>query len=396
MALRGRYVGQGLVCLLDGDLTLLRCKRSLSSLIKFSSATENDNFWLKRLDHKDWLAPNEVLKVFRNLRDPELIMGAFGKASSRLDYKPNEALYGLLVDRLGFAHKFDAIDDLLDRAKSERCRLSDDFFYKLIKVYGNIANHPEKAISTLYGMPEFHCWPTVKTFNYVLNMLVCYKHYEIIHEVFLSASRLGVSLDTCCFNILIKGLCQANNLEAAFSLFYEISKHGLRPNATTYATLMHALCKHGRLKEAFEVCEMMERDGCSTDAIIFNVLISGSCKEGRVEEAMGLLKRMMLKGCYPNTGTYQALLYGLIENKRFMDAKNLIGIMISDGRHPSFLSYKLTIEGLCSEKHLNEVDSVLKQMVGEGFVPRMGTWKKIIGCMFSKNSGYSSFEISCI
>ncbi|KAI0495401.1 hypothetical protein KFK09_021702 [Dendrobium nobile] len=376
------------------DLKVLMIwKCSASSLTKFNNAQENDNFWLRRLDHKDWLAPNEVLKVFQNLKDPELVMGAFTKASTRVDYKPSEALYSLLIDRFARAHKFDKIGVLLDWAKGEKCRLSNEFFYRVIQIYGNLANDSELAINTLYRMPEFQCWPTVKTFNYVLNLLVCTKQFKLIHEVFLSASRLAVSLDTCCFNILIKGLCKLEKLEAGFSLLHEISKQGLLPNATTYSILMHALCKHGRVKEAFETYEMMERTGCHPDAITFNILISGLCKEGKNDEGMGLLKTMKLKGCHPNSATYQALLYGLLHAKRFVDAKNFMGAMISERRYPSFLSYKMTIEGLCSEKLVHDVDSVLRQMVNQGFVPRMGTWKKIIGCMFSKKDVYLNWLI---
>ncbi|XP_020575615.1 pentatricopeptide repeat-containing protein At3g14580, mitochondrial [Phalaenopsis equestris] len=367
-------------------LIIWRC--SVSSLTKFSSAQENDNFWLKRLEHKDWLAPNEVLKVFQNLTDPELVMDAFKKASSRVDYKPSEAIYSLLINRFARAKKFNAIGDLLDMAKCDKCRLSDEFFYRVIKIYGNLANHPELAINTLYRMPEFQCWPTIKTFNYVLNLLVCTKQFQLTHEIFLSAARLGLSLDTCCFNILIKGLCQLDKLEAGFSLLHETSKQGLMPNATTYSTLMHALCKHGRVKEAFEVYEMLEREGCHPDAITFNIMISGLCKQGKIDEGMGLLKIMKLKGCYPNSATYQALLYGLLHNKQYVDAKNFIGTMISERRFPSFLSYKMAIEGLCSEKLVHDMDSVLRQMVSQGFVPRMGTWKKIIRCIFYVKNVY--------
>lgn len=365
-------------------IAISRC--SASTLPRFSSIKEDD-FWLRRLSHKDWLAPREVLKVFVHLRDPELLIGAFQKAAARMDYKPSETLYALLIDRLAHARNFEAIEELLAKAKQERCRLSDEFFYRLIKMYGNVAKNQERAIKTLLRMPEFHCWPTIKTFNCVLNMLVDNKQFEVVHEVFLSAPRLGIALDTCCFNILIKGLCQWDKLDAAFSLLDEIPKNGRRPNATTFSTLMHALCKHGRVNEAFELCERMERDNCYPDTVTFNVLISGLCKQGRVYEALGLLKAMKLKGCYPNSGTYQALLYGLLQSEKFAEAKDFMCTMLSEGFHPSFLSYKLAIEGLCSGKLLEDAHLVLKQMVLRGFVPRMGTWKKIVGCLFHERNG---------
>ncbi|KAH0454853.1 hypothetical protein IEQ34_016777 [Dendrobium chrysotoxum] len=86
-------------------------------------------------------------------------------------------------------------------------------------------------------------------------------HHHYSPNVGQHALRLGVSLDMCCFSILIKGFCQLEKLEAGFSLLHKISKQGLLPHATYYLMLMHALCKHGRVKEAFETSEMMEREG---------------------------------------------------------------------------------------------------------------------------------------
>uniref|UniRef100_A0A6V7QYF5 Pentatricopeptide repeat-containing protein n=1 Tax=Ananas comosus var. bracteatus TaxID=296719 RepID=A0A6V7QYF5_ANACO len=357
-------------------------KHFISSLSKIKYGPVDDSYWLGRLDHKDWLAPNEVLKIFTNIRHPDLLTGAFEKVTTRMDYKPSEALYSLIIDKLAYARRFNEVEDLLKRAKNENCRLSDEFFYRLIKMYGNVANHPEKAIETLRNMPSFHCWPSVKTFNYVLNMLVCTRQYEIVHEIYMSASKLGITVDTCCFNILIKGLCQHNRLDAAFALLHELPKQGLEPNATTYSTLMHSLCKNGRLDEAFEVYKRMENEGIDLDTVTFNVLISGLCRQGRVDEGLNLLKEMKLKGCYPNSGTYEALLCGFLGKKQFVKAKDFMEFMISQGSKPSFSSYKLIIEGLCSEDSLDDAYSVLKQMVEHGFVPRMGTWKKILTCMF--------------
>lgn len=371
----------------------LTARSSSSSLAKFTSVHEGDRYWLGRLDHKDWLAPNEVLKIFRGLTNPDLLVDAFRKISSRKDYKPSEALYSLLISRLSHARRFGIIEDLLLRIKSERCRVSEEFFFQLIKVYGNVANHPEQAIKTLMMMPEFHCWPTVRTFNFVLNMLVNAKQFDVIHEVYLKAPKLGVELDTCCFNILIKGLCNCGNLDAAFSLFEEMPNQGCKPNARTYSTLMHSLCKNKRVSDAFDLYRRMDADGCHPDTVTFNILISGLCREGKVIEAMEFLKKMKLKGCYPNSGTYQALLYGFIDAGRFVEGREFMGLMLADGYCPSYLSYKSLVEGLCRGSFIADAEEVLKQMVRQGFVPRMGTWREILQCLLLRAEAPDSFDV---
>ncbi|XP_006849944.2 pentatricopeptide repeat-containing protein At3g14580, mitochondrial isoform X2 [Amborella trichopoda] len=377
-------------------------KRSIRSV---SSVSRSNRLWergieklgtnAKRLDHKDWLAPNEVLKIFKSVRDPQMAFDLFQKLVRRKDYKPNEALYTILIEMLASAKKFDAIEELLTRMKMEKCKLSDEFFRHLIKLYANIGKNAVQAVNILYRMPDFHCWPSVRTFNSVLNMLVCAKQYEMVHEVYLSASQLGVAVDTCCFNILIKALCQCGDLDAAFSLLQEAPKQGCRPNATTYATLMHGLCKSGRVSEAFELYERMEREVCYPDTITFNILISGLCKQGSVKQAMDLLHTMKLKGCYPNSGSYQALIYGLLDASDFVEANKLLSLMVSKGIFPSFLSYKMLIDGLCDMDLLRDVDAVLTQMINQGFIPRMGTWMRILESLFRGRTCEDASRPSC-
>ncbi|KAK9152740.1 hypothetical protein Sjap_000220 [Stephania japonica] len=341
---------------------------------------------LKRLYHKDWLSPNEVLKIFKSLRDPNHVLNAFDKISQRKDYQPNEALYTLIIQKLSHAKKLNSIGHILSRIKAEPrgFRVSDDFFYNVIKIYGNVGGHIDKAIETLFSMPEYHCWPTVKTFSCVLNMLVCAKQFDVIHEVYLGAPKLGVQIDTCCLNILIKGLCECGKFDVAFELIDELPKQGLKPSVRTYSTIMHFLCERGRVEEAFEVYGRMEAEGVNPDTIVFNTLISGLCRRGRVAEGMELFERMGLKGCSPNSGTYLAVMYGLLGSKKFVEAKSLMEQMISKRMSPSFMSYKLLIHGLCDENLLEDVDSVLKMMVRQGFVPKMGTWRKIVESMASQ------------
>ncbi|XP_010257752.1 PREDICTED: pentatricopeptide repeat-containing protein At3g14580, mitochondrial-like [Nelumbo nucifera] len=378
--------------LLVDDLGITRIPVcSLSS----SSASSDETDMFDRLNHKDWLAPNEVLKIFRRLKNPESIISALERISKRMDYKPNEAFYTLVIEKLSQGKKFDAIDDVLKRIKTEKnCRLSDGFFYGVIKIYGNVAGILNKAIETLFSMPEFNCWPEVRTFNLVLNMLVSAKQFDVIHEVYLGASQLGIAVDACCLNILIKGLCECDKLDAAFALLDEFPKQGLRPNVKTYSTLMHYLCEHGRVDEAFKLSERMDREGCHPDTITFNILIQGLCKQGRVDEGKELLDRMRLKGCYPDLGSYQQVLYGLLSSGKFVEAKCFIEWMVSKGVFPSFRSYKLVLEGLLQENLLEDVDSILKQMVQRGFVPRMGIWNKILKSMFQGTNSYSCISYS--
>uniref|UniRef100_A0A7C9E6Y0 Uncharacterized protein n=3 Tax=Opuntia streptacantha TaxID=393608 RepID=A0A7C9E6Y0_OPUST len=347
----------------------------------------------EKLFHKDWLSPIEVVKIF-NTAEPNSVLALLNHVSKRKDFKPSEALYTVVITKLGQARNFDAIDDILKMIKTQKnCSLSDCFFYNVIKIYGNVGGLVDRAIETLFDMPSYDCWPSVKTFNFVLNLLVSSKRFDAAHRLYLGASHLWVEVDACTLNILIKGLCQCGCLEDALHVLDEYPMQGCSPNKLTFSTIMHCMCEKGMVDEAFGLVERMEKEGVSPDAVTFNILVSGLQKQGRVEEAMDLLDRMKLKGCEPNKGTYQEVLYGLLKANKFTDARDFVRQMRSKSLIPSFLSYKLLIMGLCDENLLGDVDWVLRSMASVGFVPRMEMWRRVLEKMFpSQHSPNTLFQ----
>lgn len=343
--------------------------------------------------HKDWLSPNEVIKIFETLKDPNFTLPVFDQISQRKDYKPNEALYSAVINKLAQAKNFNAIETLMERIKLERkCRLSEDFFYNVIKIYGVLGGRINSAIRILFDMHNYKCWPTVKTFNGVLNMLVSTNQFEVVHEVFMGSSKLGIEIDACSLNIIIKGMCRCGKLDDAFLVLDEFPKQNCKPNVRTFSTIMHGLCDRGSLDEAFALLDRMETEGVEPDAIIFNILISGLRKQGKISEGIELLDKMQGRGCDPNPGTYQEVLYSLLHAKRFAEAKAFMHKMINMGVNPSFESYKLIIPGFCDKKLASDLDWVLRQMMRQGFVPKMGMWKLILSSILSDSNAYNCFS----
>ncbi|GJX87485.1 pentatricopeptide repeat-containing protein [Tanacetum coccineum] len=365
------------------------CSTWYHSVATLESCKKPDPLDLR--NHKDWLSPTEVIKIFETLKDPNSILNVLDQLSKRKDYKPNEALYTSVVNNLSKAKNFDGIEEVMKRIKLEkRCRLSDGFFYNVIRVYGLGAGRINRAVETLYDMPSYSVWPTTKTFNFVLNLLVNTKNYDLIHEVYASATRLSVEVDTCCLNIIIKGLCKNGDVDAARQVFDEFPKQGCKPNVRTFSALMHGLCEVGRVEEALSLLEKMEIKGVEPDTISINILISGLRKNGRVEESIDLFNKMLLKGCEPIPSSYQEVLYALLDSRKYVEAMNLLKKMSSKKMVPSFESYKLLISGLCKERLVGDVDLILKLMIDDGFVPKLSMWRQILECTVSQKTTMDS------
>ncbi|RDX66674.1 Pentatricopeptide repeat-containing protein, mitochondrial, partial [Mucuna pruriens] len=356
-------------------------------LSPFSSTANSDSAILARLKHKDWLTPKEATTLLTSLTHPSSTLSFFHLYTSRKDFDPTEPFCTTLVSKLAQAHHLAPILTLhqtLTLHRPQRRRFSDQFFFTLIKAYAHAFCRVDHALRTLHDMPSFHCAPSPRTFNFVLNLLVVTRLYDAAHDLLLRAPRLGAVPDACSLNILIKGLCARGELNAAFAVLEEFPRMGCEANARTYATLMKGLCESGRVEEAVGLLERMEGLGVDADVAVFNILIGGLRREGRVEEGWGVLEGMVGRGVCPNTGSYNEVLCGLVEGGRFEEAKEVVERMGMEGFVPSFGAYKGLVGGLCEKGLVGEVEWAVRDMVRKGFVPRMGVWRQIVRCLVKR------------
>ncbi|XP_050904429.1 pentatricopeptide repeat-containing protein At3g14580, mitochondrial [Lathyrus oleraceus] len=367
---------------------------SSSSQPPITNTNNKDNIIISRFHHKDWLTSKQATTLINSLTNPSTALTLFNLYSSRKDYNPTQPFCISLITKLVQARQFSPIDTLLKSLpQQQRHRFTQDFFFHLIKLYAHQAHRIDKAVETLFMMPNFGSWPTSKTFNFVLNLLVNNKLHDAVFNLYSSASKLGFQIDACCLNIMIKGLCKQGKIKAAFKVFDEFPKLGIQRNERTFCTLMHGLCEKGDVDEAFELLERMKKEKVCVDVMVFNVLICGLRRKGRVDEAKEVLEDVMTRnGCYPNESSYQHVLYGLIDLKRFGEAKRVLEKMVLKGFLPSFDSFKGLVLGFCKEGLVEEVDWGVKGMVRMGFVPRMGIWRQIVNCVVVYRDVGRSFD----
>ncbi|KAK2363436.1 pentatricopeptide repeat-containing protein [Trifolium repens] len=346
------------------------------------NTNNEDNIILSRFHHKDWLTSKEATTLINSLTNPSTALTIFNLYSSRKDYNPTQPFCISLITKLAQSHHFNSIDTLLKSLPQKQHHFTEDFFYDLIKLYAHKANRIDKAIETFFDMPNCGTWPSSKTFNFVLNLLVNNKLYDTVLDVYLSATKLGFEIVACCLNIMIKRLCNKGELEGAFKVFDEFPKLGIQRNDRTFCTLMHGLCEKAMVDEAFRLLERMQKEKICVDVMVFNVLINGLRKKGKIDEAIEVLEVLMMRNeCYPNESSYQHVLYGLIDMKRFEEGKGVVEKMILKGFVPSYDSFKGLILGFCREGLVEEVDWGVKGMIRMGFVPRMGMWRQIVKCL---------------
>ncbi|CAN6703544.1 unnamed protein product [Malus baccata var. baccata] len=150
-----------------------------------------------------------------------------------------------------------------------------------------------EAMSEYYQMLKSGIWPSVVTFNMILNGPGACRMGDM--ELSLKVLRkMGVMSEDCVTansvtynNCIINGFCKISGLPVAEEIHAEMAEAGVEPNLRTCATLVDGYAKQGRLELALRLCDgMVER---APNPVVYNSIIHRLHMEGDTEEAFSLL-----------------------------------------------------------------------------------------------------------
>ncbi|KAL6131163.1 hypothetical protein ACLB2K_069541 [Fragaria x ananassa] len=353
--------------------TLLTLPPKTQPLISFFSHSPHPH-------HESILgSPARIQKLIASQSDPLLAKEIFDFAAQHPHFRHSYSSYFTLILKLGRAHYFSLVDDLLLRLKSQPTYSpSPSLFTHLIKIYGD-AHLPQKALRTFYTMFQFNCKPTVKHLNRTLEILVAHRNFlRPAFDVFRDAHRHGVVPDTKLYNILMRAFCLNGDLSVAYGLFNKMYERDVVPDVESYRILMQGLCRKGQLREAYKLLCRMKVKGCNPDIVRYNTVISGFCREGRAVDACKVVEDMESNGCFPNLVSYRTLVCGLCDQGMLDEAKKYMEVMISKGFSPHFSVVHGLVKGFCNVGRIEDACGVMEEILRHGEVPHRDTWITII------------------
>ncbi|KAA8515213.1 hypothetical protein F0562_018392 [Nyssa sinensis] len=319
----------------------------------------------------------QLIRAERDLQKAILIFDA-ATAEYTNGFRHDHITFGLMISRLITVNQFRSAEDLLNRMKDEKCRITEDIFLSICRAYGRV-HKPLDAIRIFQKMKEFECERTQKSYVTVFAILVGENQLKMALSFYRYMREKGIPPSVTSLNILIKALCKnSGTMNAALRIFCEMPNHGCIPDSYTYGTLINGLCKLGKISEAKELFTEMDTKGCSPTVVTYTSLIHGLCQLNNVDEAVGLLEEMTSKGIEPNVFTYSSLMDGLCKRGHCSKAMELLKIMVSKRLVPNMITYSTLIHGLCKEGKLREALEILDRMKLQGLKPDAGLYWKII------------------
>ncbi|KAE9455624.1 hypothetical protein C3L33_12474, partial [Rhododendron williamsianum] len=243
--------------------------------------------------------PKQLLDAIRQQNDETSALNLFYWASIHPNFKPTLPIYEEIIRKLGHVGSFDSMEQILEDMRVSNCWPTEGTFKIFIENYAKRDLYDE-AIGVLDTMEQvFQVKPGRFSYNFLLNVLVDGKKFELVESVCSMMFTRGVKPDVSTFNIVIKALCKSHQTRSAISMIEDMSNYGLAPDDITYTTIMKGYIEEGNLETALRFKEEMIAAQCPLSKLTVDVLIRGYCKEGRIEEALNFAEELWVEGFLP-------------------------------------------------------------------------------------------------
>ncbi|KAF3965564.1 hypothetical protein CMV_010258 [Castanea mollissima] len=253
----------------------------------------------------------------------------------------------------------------------------------------------EQALFYFTQMIDKGLVPGPKTFNNLLGFLINSNCFEKAWCLF-NETKGKVEMDVYSFGIVIKGCCEAGDLDRGFELLVLLEEMGWSPNVVIYTTLIDGCCKNGDIERAKKLFRKMGELGLVANQYTYTVLINGLFKKGlkkdgfelyeemehngvgKLDKASSLFDHLKLFGQSPTLVTYNVLIAGFCRAGNFVQAADLVRDMEERGISPSKVTYTILIDAIVRSDDMEKAFQIYSSMEKAGLVPDVHTYGVLI------------------
>ncbi|WCJ43037.1 Pentatricopeptide repeat (PPR-like) superfamily protein [Euphorbia peplus] len=351
-------------------LQLLHSVATITSLPDASPITSLDQPYTVTPPIKPWpqrLHPKRLVSMITRQQNLDLALQIFEYAGKyHPGFSHNYDTYDSIIHKLSRARAFHPMEVLLSDLQKAELKCGENLFIDVIRNYG-LSGKPDLAYKTFIRIQDFKVQRSVRSLNTLLNAFVQNKRYNLVHAIFKNcSSSYGVAPNVFTFNILIKALCETNDVEAAVKVFHEMPSMGMIPNVVTYTTILGGYVSRGDMVNAKKVFADLFDRGWLPDATTYTILMNGYCQQGKLAEAIKLMDDMQVE---PNEVTYGVMIEALCKAKKAGEACNLLDDMLDKQFIPNSALCCKVIDVLCEEGKVEEACLLWKRMLKKNCTP---------------------------
>ncbi|KAK6935142.1 Pentatricopeptide repeat [Dillenia turbinata] len=306
---------------------------------------------------------NGVLQRF-SVNEAQLGLRFFIWAGLQPNYRHSSYMYSEACKLFELEKRPGVIIDVIDGYRVENYMLS----VKMFKVVLNLCREAklgEEALWVLRKMKEFGVRPDTNAYNIVIRLLCEKNELGLAEELMKEMTLSDLYPDMITYVSMIKGFCNVGRLEDANGLINVMKEHGCSPNAVVYSSFLDGVSRFGSLERVLELLGEMEKEGgsCSPNVVTYTSVIQSLCEKGRSMEALRVLDQMEDCGCFPNRVTSRILITGLCKEGCLEEAYKLIDKLVAGGNVSSGECYSSLVVSLLQIRNVDEAEKLFKKML---------------------------------
>lgn len=172
-------------------------------------------------------------------------------------------------------------------------------------------------------------------FNTLLNGLVRCDLLEQVEQVLLdmSTSDQPVKPDLITFSTIIKGFCQAGDLDKGLALMRSMqSSLAIFPDEVLYNSLLDGCTRQQRLVEAMQLMDEMQQAGVTPSNHTLSIVTKLLGRMKRLDQAFAMTEEICKKYDFrPNTCTFTCLMQACFQNRQLQRGLALHDKMLRSG-----------------------------------------------------------------
>jgi pentatricopeptide repeat protein len=168
------------------------------------------------------------------------------------------------------------------------------------------------------------------------------------------------------FSTIIKGHCQAGNIQLGFLVLKEMqSETHLKPDEIMYNSLLDGCAKNHLFDEGHDLLKEMLSSGIAPSNFTLSIMVKLLNRARKIEQAFDLVKEITVQYKFkPNAHVYTNLMQACIGNRQLGRAMSVLETMVKERVQPDCKTYGCLIRACFYQESYEQASSLLRAALG--------------------------------
>lgn len=226
-----------------------------------------------------------------------------------------------------------------ERWKDPKLYLAGDIviYSGLLRGFSKAKQHGE-VVRVFNEMRERSVQMNTITYNRVLHSVIREELWEQLPELLMQMKDSGPrsAPDIVTFSTLVKGYCQAGNVDAGMEILEHMrGERNIPPDEFTYNSILEGCVKQRRLTDGLRLLSQMCEQGVAPSNYTLSIIIKLLGRFRRLQQAFAVAESVsQAYGFTPNIQVYTCLMQACFHSRRISRAFHLHNKVVSEGLAP--------------------------------------------------------------